>query len=118
MTSATTAYGSANTSRRTKAARSSGDNVSSTTSSAMDSESASSAAASGSASAATGSGSQGPEYTSRRALSVRSRSSDSRLTTVVRKASGFLTVVTSVADHRSQASCTTSSASTTDPRIR
>ena len=79
--------GRSNTSRSTKAARSSGESVSSTTSIAIETESATSATAAGSSAsgvATIGSGNQGPTYCSRRVCCCRSRFSASRVAIRIR----------------------------------
>lgn len=85
---------------------------------ASSSASARSAPSAGSSDVSTGSGSQGPTYVSRRARADVAALIASRVVTVVRKAAAFRTWSRSVPCQRSQASCTTSSASATPPSIR
>jgi hypothetical protein len=66
----------------------------------------------------TGSGSHGPTYVSRRACADCATLIASRVVVVVRKALAFSITLRSVVCQRSQASCTTSSASVALPSIR
>ena len=81
------------------------------TSSAIETDSSS-----GRESVTTGSGNHGPGYVSRRMRAERSSSIASRVVTVATNAFGFSTA--SVRCMRSNASCTTSSASATLPSMR
>src|ERR1700712_881630 len=110
--------GSANRSCRTKATRSAGDSVSSTTSIAGPTASESSTCSSGPASVDAWSRGTASEGSSRRERRDRSMSSETRATTVVSQPTGFCTSSAPARDARSQASCTASSASADEPRIR
>ncbi len=100
----------------TKASRSAGCNVSSTTSSAAPTESAISASRARVSS--TGSGTCGPIGSSRRDLRGAQHVEQMRATTVVSQPRRLATSVVSLRLTRSQASCTASSTSARDPSIR
>ena len=113
--------GTANMSCITKARRSAGFSLSSTTSSARPTESARSASCSGSIGPSrptVGSGDCGPTGSSGRALRERSMSRHTRATTVVSHPLRFSTSLVSERLRRSQASWTASSASLNEPSIR
>ena len=106
---------------RTKASRSAGESVSSTTSRARPTESASSASCSGSTLSSVltiGSGSQASVDSSGRARRDRRMSRQTRPTTVVSQPPRFSIELSSVRASRSQASCTASSLSSILPSIR
>jgi hypothetical protein len=87
---------------------------------AIDTLSASSTSSATSGLVSTGSGSHSPTYSSRCRASVRSRLRQSRVTIRTRYARGSRTSQCSAstkAAHRNQVSCTTSSASATEPSI-
>lgn len=115
--------GTANMSCSTKARRSAGDSVSSTTSSASPTDSASSAACSGSPTASggltTGSGTRtSSSGDSPREVRERSMSRHTRPTTVVSQPPRFSIPSAPARFSRSHASCTASSASVSDPSMR
>jgi hypothetical protein len=113
--------GSSNMSCSTKASRSDGLSVSSTTINANPTESAIRASSSGLGARSTvtiGSGSHEPAWSSRRARRARSMSRETRPTTVVSQAPRFSTAASSVRLKRSQASWTASSASSSVPSMR
>lgn len=113
--------GTANMSCSTKASRSAGDSVCKTTSRASPTESASSASCSGSAPTVlltTGSGTWTPSGSSRRVSRERSTFRQTRATTVVSQPPRFSTAAESERFSRTHASCTASSASLNEPRIR
>ena len=109
-----------NTSCSRKAARSSGDSLSSVKSSAMDKSSASSVRLSGASAAVstTGSGSHGPTYSSCRARAEVSTSRQIRVVVVIRNALGSDTLSRTAPCQRRYVSCTASSASAIDPSMR
>ena len=117
MASAISSYGMSKTSRSTNTARSVGARVSSTVSIAIETLSASSTSSATSGLVSSGSGSHSPTYSSRLRDNVRSRLSAWRVTTRMRYARGSRTCERSTPAHRSQDSCTTSSASAADPSI-
>jgi hypothetical protein len=114
---AISSYGASNTSRSTNTARSTGPRVSSTVSIAIETLSASSTSSATSGLVSSGSGSHCPTYCSRWRASVRSRLSESRVAIRTRYARGSRTSDWSTRAHRSQVSCTTSSASAAEPSI-
>ena len=119
-TRAISSNGTAKTSCRTNARRSAGLRLSSTTSRARPIESASSACCSGPpspGSPTSGSGSQLPAAYSRLALRDRSMSRLIRPTTVVSQARRSSMAPVSLWPSRSQASCTASCASLTEPSM-
>jgi hypothetical protein len=121
MMGAISSKGRANMSCSTKARRSAGASVSSTTRSARPTESASSASCSGSTPLgrlAIGWDTSGPSGSSRRDLRERSMSRETRATTVVSQPPRFSTPLVSERLNRSQASWTASSASPSEPSIR
>jgi len=113
--------GTENMSCNTKASRSGGESVSSTTSSASPTESDRSASCSGSVPSAgsmMGSGTRTSNGCSRRVLRERSMFSDTRATTVVSHPPRFSISSVSERLSRSHASWTASSASLSEPSIR
>ena len=113
--------GTSNTSCSTKATRSAGVSVSSTTSIASPTESASSASCSGvgpSAGLSTGSGTHGPARLSGLAALARSAFRQTLVTIVVSQPPRFSTPPAPAAANLTHASCTASSASSSDPSIR
>ena len=113
--------GTANMSCSTKASRSAGASVSSTTSMACPTESASIVSCSGAAPSppvAAGSAWCSPSGSSRREERDRSMSRHTRATTVVSQPARFCTASASDRLSRSHASCTASSASLAEPSIR
>ncbi len=121
MRLAISSNGTPNMSCSTKVSRSGGVSVSRTMSSASPTESASSASCSGSmrsARSTIGSGTYGLSGSSRRTARERSMFSDTRATTVVSHPQRFSISLGSERLSRSQASCTASSASLTEPSIR
>ena len=120
-TGAISSNGTPNTSWSTNESRSAGVSDSSTTSSARPTESAITASRSGPASFAVrtiGSGSQEPASCSLRDLRRRSASRQIRPTTTVSQPRRSSVPPGSLRSSRSQASCTASSASVTDPSMR
>ena len=113
--------GTANMSCRTKASRSAGDSCSRTTRSARPTESASSASCSGwppSMRSTTGSGRRSSSGSSPRVLRARSMFRHTRATTVVSQPPRFSISSASLRLSRTQASCTASSASLSEPSMR
>jgi hypothetical protein len=116
---ATSAKGYPKTSWSRNTARSTGSSRSSTVRKPRVRDSAVATVAKGSSSpTGRGSGSHGPTYTSRRRRADRRRSMARRVVTVVSHAAGSATAARSVDSQRSQASWTTSSASSGMPSIR
>jgi hypothetical protein len=112
--------GTAKVSCSTNASRSAGASLSRTTSSASPTASASSASCSGSSTSGwlmTGSGRCTPRGSSRRAARERSMSRHTRATTVVSQPPRLSTPPVPARLTRSQASCTASSASLSEPSI-
>ncbi|MDQ1037132.1 hypothetical protein QFZ75_003548 [Streptomyces sp. V3I8] len=121
-TSPISPYGVSKTSWSTDTARSVGPSVSSTVSIAIETLSASSTSSATSGLVSSGSGSHSPTCSSRLRDTVRSRVSPCRVspclvTIRTRHARGSRTCDRSTPDHRSQGSCSTSSASAADPSI-